>query len=65
MSFFILFNMKNILNYYYNIYRQYEKINKDILDHFYCKMMPSLLRLSSKRYPRININRFIGEIKRD
>ena len=59
------YNMAYIRDYYYNIYRTYEKINEDALTHYYQQMMPRLLKLTSPKYPRININRFIGEIKDD
>jgi len=59
------YNMAYIRDYYYNIYRTYEKINEDALTHYYQQMMPRLLKLTSPKYPRININRFIGEIKND
>lgn len=59
------YNMAFIRDYYYNIYRCYEKINGDTLLHYYQQMMPLLLRQTSNKYPRININRFIGEIKND
>ena len=59
------YNMKYIRDYYYNIYQTYEKINADVLSRYYQQMMPRLLRQTSDKYPRININRFIGEIKND
>ena len=59
------YNMKFIREYYYNIYQKFEKINKDTLMHYYQQMMPLLLKQLSERCPRININRFIGEIKND
>lgn len=59
------YNMNFIRDYYYNVYQQYEKINKLSLDHYYQTMMPRLLRQTSTIYPRVNINRFIGEIKND
>ena len=55
--------MNFIRDYYYNVYRQYEKLNKISFAHYYQSMMPMLLKLTSEKYPRININRFIGEIK--
>ncbi len=59
------YNMNFIRDYYYNVYKKYEKINKQLFEHHYQKMMPYLLKQTSERYPRININRFIGEIKND
>ena len=59
------YNMNFIRDYYYNVYQQYEKINNETLEHYYQKMVPRLLKLTSPLYPRININRFIGEIKND
>ena len=59
------YNMEFIRDYYYNVYQQYEKINKISFDHHYQSMMPMLLKQTSSIYPRININRFIGEIKND
>ena len=59
------YNMNFIRDYYYNIYQQYEKINKDTLEHYYQYMMLLLLKQASERMPRININRFLGEIKND
>ena len=59
------YNMNFIREYYYEVYQKYEKINKDSLSHYYQIMMPLLLKWSSPLYPRININRFIGEIKND
>ena len=57
--------MNFIRDYYYNIYQQYEKINQLTLNHYYNNMMRYLLTQTSDLYPRININRFIGEIKND
>ena len=59
------YNMQLIRYYYYNIYRQYEKINATMLDHYYKQKLKMLLKQTSALYPRININRFIGEIKND
>ena len=59
------YNMNFIRDYYYNIYQQYEKINQDMLQRHYQQMMPLLLKRTSIRIPRININRFLGEIKND
>ena len=59
------YNMEFIRDYYYNIYQQYEKINQVSFSHYYAAMMPRLLKQASTLYPRININRFIGEIKHD
>ena len=59
------YNMEFIRDYYYNVYRQYEKLNEISLNHYYQQMMPLLLKQTSTIYPRVNINRFIGEIKND
>lgn len=58
------YNMNFIRDYYYNIYQQYEKINEISLQHYYQQMMPLLIKQCSELMPRININRFIGEIKK-
>ena len=42
-----------------------EKINKNSFEHHYKSLMPLLLKQTSTIYPRININRFLGEIKND
>ena len=59
------YNMNFIRDYYYNVYQQYEKINPPALTYYYQQMMPRLIKQSSTLIPRININRFIGEIKHD
>ena len=56
----------NALKYFYkNAYKQYEKVNRHILEFDYQRAVPDLLRLTSDKYPRVNINRFLGEIKSD
>ena len=56
----------NALKYFYkNVYKQYEKINQKILTYYYQKAVPSLLKYTNDIIPRININRFLGEISRD
>lgn len=56
----------NALKYFYkNVYRQYEKINQKVLNYQYQRAVPSLLKFTSDIIPRVNINRFIGEIKND
>ena len=58
------YNMEFIRDYYYNVYQQYEKINEVSFNHHYQAMMSRLLKLTSAKCPRINIHRFIGEIKK-
>lgn len=56
----------NALKYFYkNVYKQFELVNQKTLSYTYQKAVPKLLKFTSAKYPRININRFIGEIKND
>ena len=58
-------NLKALKYFYKHIYKQYELINEKMLSAYYSKSMPYLIKYSSSIVPRININRFIGEIKND
>lgn len=59
------YNKQILKRYYNNVYKTYEKINKEQLNKMYSKRMPQLIRLTSPTIPSININRFIGELKND
>ena len=56
------YNKNIIKRYYKNVYKTYEKINKEMLERIYSQRVPYLVKIS-KSNP--NINRFIGEIKHD
>lgn len=58
-------NLDALKYFYKNVYKQYEKINQKVLNYQYQKAVPSLLKFTSDVIPRVNINRFIGEIKND
>lgn len=58
-------NLKEIKYFYTHVYKQFEMVNHKVLEHYYQKAVPFLLKLTSDIVPRININRFIGEIKND
>ena len=58
-------NLLALKYFYKNVYKQFKFINEKVLEYDYQKAVPSLLKLTSDLYPRININRFIGEIKDD
>ena len=56
----------NALKYFYkNVYKRFELVNSQNLEQYYQQSMTHLLKYISELYPRININRFIGEIKND
>ena len=58
-------NLKALKYFYTNVYKKYSLINKEILNSYYYRAIPNLLKYSSTIIPRININRFIGEIRDD
>lgn len=54
------------LKYFYKyVYKRFELVNEKILNHYYQNNIPNLIKYSNSIYPRININRFLGEIKND
>ena len=59
------YNRKLIKYYYDHVYRTYEKINETYLQEQYHKRMPQLVKWTSAAIPKINLNRFLGEIKND
>ena len=58
-------NLDELKYFYTNIYKKYSLINEEILNFYYYRAVPNLLKYSSAAIPRININRFIGEIRDD
>ena len=58
-------NLEALKYFYAHAYKQFKLVNKKILDYYYQREVHSLLQYTSDKYPRININRFIGEIKDD
>ena len=55
-----------ILKYYYkNVYRTYEVVGDHYLQEIYNQWMPTIIKLTSEVVPRVNINRFLGELKND
>ena len=58
-------NLQALKYFYKNVYKQFELVNKETLGISYQKSISSLIKYTSTLVPRININRFIGEIKND
>ena len=58
-------NLINLKYFYHNVYKQYERVNQKALYFYYNKELRWLGSNTSNIYPRVNINRFIGEIKND
>ena len=58
-------NMINLKYFYNNVYKQYEKVNKKALYYYYNKELRWLMQNTSKLFPRLNIYKFIGELKND
>jgi len=56
-------NMPNLLYFYKNVYKQFEKVNSKTLQLCYFKATPNLRKWISKNEPRLNINRFLRLIK--
>ena len=59
------YNMQLLKRYYNNVYKTYEKINMTTLQEQFHKRMAHLMQFTSPAIPKININRFIEEIKHD
>ncbi len=58
-------NLNELKYFYKNVYKQYELVNQKELEYNYQKLIPQLIKYASELRPRININRFLGEIKND
>ena len=58
-------NLQALKYFYKYAYKQFELINQNMLNQYYQKAVSTLIKYSSPLIPRININRFIGEIKND
>ena len=58
-------NLAALKYFYSHVYKQFRLINGKMLDYYYQREVKSLLQYVSPIYPRININRFLGEIKDD
>lgn len=58
-------NLTALKYFYSHVYKQFRLINSKMLDYYYQREVKSLLQYVSPIYPRININRFLGEIKDD
>lgn len=58
-------NLQALKYFYKYAYKQFELVNQKVLEIYYQRAISSLVKYSSELIPRININRFIGEIKDD
>ena len=58
-------NLQEIKYFYKHVYKQFELVNQDMLEVYYQKAIRSLLKYSSERIPRVNINRFLAEIRKE
>ena len=58
-------NLQALKYFYKYVYKQFELINQNMLKQYYQKAVSTLIKYSNPLIPRININRFIGEIKND
>ena len=56
-------NMVNLKYFYHNVYKQYEKVNQLTLKFAFSKELPHMLENTSSIISRINLNRFIEELK--
>ena len=55
-----------VLKYFYkHVYKQFELINEKMLEGYYSRAIRYLIKYSCAAVPRINIRRFLGEIKND
>ena len=59
------YNKQILKRYYNNVYKTYEKINETDLQEAFHKRMSTYLQWTSPAAPKVNINRFIQEIKND
>lgn len=57
-------NMENLKYFYYNVYRQFEKVNSKELQLAYFKATKYLRKWISEKEPRLNLNRFIRMISK-
>ena len=58
-------NLQALKYFYKYVYKQFELVNQKMLEIHYQKAVSTLIKYSSELIPRININRFLGEIKHD
>ena len=58
-------NLEALKYFYTHAYKQFEFVNQKALEYYYQREVPALLRQTSELIPRVNIRRFIGEIKDD
>lgn len=57
-------NIPNLIYFYQNVYKQFEKVNELTLQFYYYKAMPQLRKWISSTEPRVNLNRFLRMIKK-